>query len=226
MKHILLACCAAVITCCLSCSKDKGDAPEDRTESFRNSVWAGEFQYATGSYTSVQPFSVSLASDGTLTWSDIGSTRPGGTWAVDHDTITITFPNSTSISATVTDDSWSEFKGGAAAGVFLTQVSRAAAPDPAALPGSTWIGTLGGSPLFMNFIAGQKMNFTLGETSLATTLDYSIEGAGIRFTSNGITSTSVYYALLVNKTTMKGVNRFVSGFPSTVNYFPFTTNKQ
>ncbi|RYY59401.1 MAG: hypothetical protein EOO05_13380 [Chitinophagaceae bacterium] len=220
----VLAVCSLLIA---SCSKDKtGDSPIDRTESLKNTTWAGEFQYTTGEFTDAQPFSVTLAADGTLTWSDVGSTRPAGTWAVNRDTLSITFPNSTVISATITDESWSGFKGGTAAGVLLTHVEKSAIIDPAKLTGSGWMGIMGGSVLEITFPANQKINYTLGG-SAGQNLPYTIEGAGIRFNYTGFASSSMNYAIFTNNTTtMKGVERHISGIPSNTIYYQYTNTKQ
>ena len=93
-------------------------------EALRNTAWTGQFNYTAGAHMGSQPFSITMNEDGTLTWSDSGSTRPGGTWKVNNDRVTITFPNNTTISATVSNNSWSHFVSEPSVGVTVEDLKR------------------------------------------------------------------------------------------------------
>ncbi|MET0244146.1 MAG: hypothetical protein ABW174_11790 [Flavitalea sp.] len=209
-----------------ACSKKTDDPPApDRTESMKNTVWSGEYQYTAGDLVSPQPFSVSLAADGTLTWHDIESSRPGGTWLMKQDTIRITFPNNTGFSATVGIDSWSSFKADASAGVLVSSVIAAKPSESLSLGNTNWTGTHYGSKLDITLFTDLKMTYKLGGGDVINTT-YTMEGAGIRFTYTGITSQVSNYANITsNGTVMKAIEKRISGFPYKTTYMSYATTK-
>lgn len=209
-----------------SCSK-KNDVVTPLGIDLKNTVWAGEFQYAAGAYTGLQTFSVVLKDDGTLTWSDIDNTRAGGTWVTKKDTLVITFPNSTVISAVVTGDNWTNFKGGAEAGVLLSQVTRSFKADETTLAGSTWTGILGRSNVKIDIAAGGKLNYTLG-TGTPINTDYTFEGGGLRFSMTSILSKRDNYIVFLNNASLlKGLEKYVSiGISTTTSYYNWSASKQ
>ncbi|RYF97825.1 MAG: hypothetical protein EOO02_20175 [Chitinophagaceae bacterium] len=209
-----------------ACSKKTEEQPApDRTESMKNTVWAGEYQLLAGDLLSLQPFSITLAVDGTLTWYDIVSTRPGGTWTMKQDTITITLPNNTVIAATVGTENWSNFKGGEAAGFLLSSVSAAKSAESSSLLNTKWTGILSGSKIDITILSDMMLSYKPGSGS-EITIPYTNEGAGIRFSYKGIVSfTSNYLNISGNGTVMKGIEKLSSGFPSKTNYTTYAVTK-
>jgi hypothetical protein len=229
MRHLRILC--LLLTACaliLSCSKksEDGDATPDLGLSLKNTVWAGEFQYTAGDYTGLQPFSIELKEDKTLTWSDFGSTRPGGTWLTKKDTIVITFPNGTFFSAKVAGDNWSHFSIGAGAGIAIGQVSRSARADAATLQNTNWTGSLDGSALSIQFKAGSKLDYKLGSGSVLSAT-YTVEGAGIRFDLPTFLYPNNQFAVCLNNGTLiRGLMRSYSGLPAKPFYYTWIINKQ
>ncbi|MCE7065101.1 hypothetical protein [Dyadobacter sp. CY326] len=228
MKHFRITYIIPVICVLLfSCAKeDEAPKPVDRTESFKNTVWGGDFQYAAGEYTDSQTFSILLGADGTLTWYDVASTRPGGTWKMNQDTIIITFPNTTVISATVTDKSWSDFKGGLKAGFFINQLNRAVKVEPSTVSNTSWKGTFGGSELEITILPGMKLNYSLAG-SAPRSIPYTLEGAGIRFSYSELFSSATNYVVFTNETNLlRGTERRIGGlFPPTTVYYSYLASK-
>jgi hypothetical protein len=227
MKHFQLFSVLLLTAFLLSSCSKKDDVATTAGIDLKNTVWAGEFQYASGSYTSLQPFSVVLKDDGTLTWSDLENTRAGGTWVTKKDTVVITFPNSTVISAVIAGDNWTSFKGGAEAGVLLSQVTRSVKAEVTTLVGTVWKGLLSGSTFTIEISEAGKLKYTLAGGS-PITLDYTFEGAGMRFLIPGILSSRSYYTIFLNNTSLlKGIERYISaGIPGSVNYNTWSSNKQ
>jgi hypothetical protein len=175
--------------CLLSaCTKDEPQREKiNWTKELNGSVWAGEFKYTTGAFQLPQPFSVVINDGGTLTWSDLGSIRPAGTWKVDsvNNKIIITLPNKTSVTANLTKDSLSSFTNTPAnIGFEVKSLYRSATPTTAILDKTTWKGkqfnTSGGKTTDLDFeFSGGKISIPNGIAS-----NYQIEGAGVRFKGN------------------------------------------
>ena len=171
-----------------SCKKSK-DSPAHTPvinainwkEELKNTIWAGEYKYTTGSNQFLQPFSTTLNADGTLTWTDLENTRPGGTWKVEGSQLNFTFPNKTTLSATLGKEQWSDFKSGVGAGFVIDNAFRSAQPDAASLVNTTWKGTDGVGNFTIRFINENSVEL------LGAIINYRgayiISDGGLQFTS-------------------------------------------
>jgi hypothetical protein len=190
----------------LSCKKSelKNDTV-NLAEELKGSVWAGEFKYTIDRYQELQPFSVVLNNDGTLTWTDFQNTRAAGTWLIDGNKINLKFPNGTTNSADITKEHWSNFSNPGANGFEIANITRSAIPTTAFLQQTKWAGS------FINSFFGTydaALNFGSGKTvtviSNGYPMDdtYTVEGAGIRISNYG------YFVFLNNATNVKGYNHY------------------
>lgn len=187
-------------------SSNKSEVKNDSNilaEELKGSVWAGEFRYTTGAYQCLQPFSIVLNDDGTLTWTDIQNTRAGGTWGLEGNKINIKFPNGTSTSADLFKDRWGNFSTPPENGFQIANVSASAIPTQALLNDSQWKGsvtlTADGhtEAVRLEFVSDNSMKVIIG--SLPPIIhSYAIDGGGISIDSNG------YFILSNNATEMKG----------------------
>ena len=92
----------------LSCKKSNDDKPVNWAEELKGSVWAGEFKYNTGAYTGLQPVSIVINNDNTLTWYEVAGSYTA-TWLVSGNTVTIKFISGSTVSASLSKDTWSNF---------------------------------------------------------------------------------------------------------------------
>jgi len=208
-----------------SCSKDNDD-DHNWSEELKNSVWAGIYQLTAGSYRGEQPFSVELNADGSVQWSDITSTRAAGQWVALGDTLTITFPNLTNVTALLSGDRLSKFVSSPGAGLVINEASRAALLDEQQLINAEWSGTQGGASLTLDFVPGSKVTYKIGGNP-GVTVPYTIAGAGIRIQRNYIPGGGKDYSVLVEKgTVFKGLDTFVYGLPPETTYTSFTVEKK
>jgi len=190
----------------LSCKKSelKNDTG-NLAEELKGSVWAGEFRYTVGASQELQPFSIMLNNDGTLTWTDFQNSRPGGTWLIDGNKISLRFLNGTTNSADITKEQWSNFSNPAGNGFEIENISRSAIPALASLQQTTWTGSL------INSVWGSydgALHFNSGKTVTVISNGYSeddtytVEGAGIKTSNYG------YFIFLNNATNVKGYNHY------------------
>lgn len=187
-------------------------------------VWAGQFRYTTGAYTGQQAFSISINADSTVTWSDVSSTRPAGKWKTIGDMVTITLPNGTILTANVPGDSWSNFNNPAVNGFAVDNLSRTAVPAQKTLENSIWTGSYDVYSLKINFLAGDKLEYTVGG-ALYYSGGYTIRGAGIYFDKSGLLSADSYYGVLMNNNSFSGFASGYSGFPSKSYYRKWDAKK-
>ena len=222
----------------LSCKKS--DEAISWKEELKGSAWSGEFKYTKDAdYMDLQPFSIIINNDGTLTWSDIQSTRPDGTWVVEGNKVTITFPNKTSLTADVSKDKWSNFTS-ADIGFQIVNIANTNIPKPAALENTTWQGKINGRDITVKFITGNKIQFTMpivvmnghigsvvntNKISGFYETTYSISGAGIE--THGPSETYYCYLIFLNNTTMmKVVSMAYNDVGEGSIYIPWETKKQ
>jgi hypothetical protein len=66
---------------------------------------AEEFKYKPGAYIGLQAFTIEMNNDGTLTWIDMSSARPG----LKDNQVSIVFPGDINLSADVSDTNWDQF---------------------------------------------------------------------------------------------------------------------
>ncbi|RYY60695.1 MAG: hypothetical protein EOO05_09040 [Chitinophagaceae bacterium] len=214
-----------VIISTLSCSK-KNDDDRNWSEELKNSVWAGIYQLTSGAYRGEQPFSVEFNADGSVQWSDITCTRPASQWAAVGDTLTITFPNSTTVTSILSGDRLTKFVSGPGAGLVINEASRAALVTEEKLVNAQWAGTQGSFALTFDFIPGGKVTYKKGGEP-GVTVPYTIAGAGIRISRNYTPGGGKDYSVLLeNGSVFKGLDTFVFGLPPETTYTSFTVAKQ
>ncbi len=163
------------------CKKSGTDSTS--TKDLKGTVWAGEFQYTTGSFVESQPFSIVINDDGTLTWHDQQNSRPGGKWKTEGDKIILTFPNNTSLSAKISNNTWTEFATATDIGFKVMNLSRSSRPEPASLDNTTWAGQVKRSDgvsdkVTMTFLPGNKTQILLQTKTYSQV--YTIAGGGLR----------------------------------------------
>ena len=205
--HSFLLLCAAVFTF-FSCKKsnDAGSPAVNWNEDLKGTVWAGEFKYTSGDFQDLQPFTLMLNSDGTTTWTDMDSPRSGGSWKVQGDKITLTFPNKTINSATVSKDNWLDFTNPAVNGFEIASLNRSVAVTQSMLEGATWSGFYKTDTWSIKFVAGSKADLT--RISKIPGLPYQASGASIKFIVNGGTFTDSFFATFYSNLTLMKVFRF------------------
>lgn len=216
MKNVkLLSLFFAVATMLYSCKKSNDSIMTSPTptpvptinwnEELKETVWAGEFKYTTGAFTDLQPYSLNLNTDGTTTWTDLESTRPGGTWKVQANVITLTFPNSTTISATVSKDTWSTFENKTSNGFEIANLSRSVSLKQNMLEGGTWAGIYKTDTWNIQFLPGAKSQLTM--ISKLPAFPYVIAGASIKFVVTNGTFTDTFFAIFQSNNTVMKVHR-------------------
>ena len=178
----------------------------------------------------MQPFSIVLNADGTLTWSDIQNSRPGGTWTNAENKITIKFPNATSLTADVSKEAWSNFGNPPINGFEVVNLSRSAIPTNALLDNTNWKGNFDAGILECSLAASNKIQIS---SPFVRNDTYSIQGAGIKINNftGSIIANPAYFIFSNNQTSIKGYClRTILPFPPAVEityrHILFTATKQ
>lgn len=211
MKHLKFLKVVCIITIlCFSCKKNT-DSPDNGnpappvttvnwTEELKNTLWAGEYKYTTGVDQSLQPFSLLLKDDGTITWADVENERAAGTWKVNGSQINFSFINGGSFSASLARDSWSNLKSGAGAGLAIDNIASTVRPNTQALLNTTWLGNVNGLNFSLNFLKDDFVKSTVNGGESYYTSKYTISLAGIRFKKNtpGDPVVGSYYGIFQN----------------------------
>lgn len=205
MKHLqfLSLVCMITITC-FSCKKstdstDSGN-PVNWSEELRNTLWSGTFKYVSGVNQSLQPFSLLLMDNGIITWADADGERSVGNWKVDGNQINFIFPNSTTISATLAKDKWSNLKSGIGTAISIDHIASAVRPDVSLLENSTWVGAFNGSPFTVKFNIINYVELT-GISYTYYSGKYTVSLAGIRCTRDEPQFKGYYYGIFQNGNT-------------------------
>ena len=208
MKHCRYISLLLAIMTMLSCKKSevKNDTG-NLAEELKGSAWAGEFKYTVGTYRELQPFSVVLNNDGTLTWTDFQNTRAAGTWLIDGNKINLHFPNGTTNAADVTKEQWSNFSNPEGNGFAIVNISRSSIPTMEVLQQTKWAGNLTNSIPerkamhgTVTFDAGRLVTFIYDGVTYE--YNYAPEGAGIRILNYG------YFILRNNATSIQGYKQY------------------
>jgi hypothetical protein len=226
MKNVLSCSllCIAILTI-FSCKKSSDGI--NWKEALKNTVWTGEFKYTTGPFQELQPFSIEINSNGTVTWADEGSIRDGGTWKVNGDIITLTFPNqTTTFTATLATVKWSNFSNQEINGLKIDNISAATAVQQSDIVHLTFAGSINEIALQLKFLPLGKIEITKG-TEPAFSLPYTVSGAGIRFEDPKLFHTDIYFMIFQNNmTTIKGFEKrhFFISLPT--GYYIWTARKQ
>ena len=203
----------ASITVLVSCKKDNDSGSNvNQATAIKGSFWAGEFKYTSGDYTGLQAFSIEFKDDGTTTWSDAGSTRTSGTWKVEGSKITLTFPNGTSLSATLSKDEWINIDNPVVNGFKINNLSRSFRPEQKNFLNTLWKGRYedDATLISVKFLDGayiDKLEYIHNYNGRSTyILPYTIEGAGIRFTiTEGNGHRYYHYLSFKNESSIKGM---------------------
>ena len=177
--HFLLL--ATIFCCSLACSKSK-----DSTPAFdpKNTLWSGVYHYTSGGYVGPLEFTLQLNADNSVQWTDITSSRAGGTWKYDGQNITITLPNSTTLSAKITKDSWTGFDNNSALGFAVDRLNATTAIDLGKLVGTKWFGKIGTSVFSLDFKTSSTLEYVYGTSTEKAT--YAVSGGGIRINQTTI----------------------------------------
>lgn len=192
-------------------------------QQLKNTIWAGEFSYSTGAYTGLQPFSIEMNNDGTLTWTDVASTRPGGSWTIEDNLVTVVFPNGTKVSAKVSADSWINFTNPPVNGFRIENLSRSDRPDRTVLTNTSWIGKQGGYNAGIQFTTDGNIRFD-HDVMLSYSGGYTIAGAGILFKKTYPDGDLTYYGIVQkNNTEIKGFK--VERHAAKTTYLPWNAGK-
>ena len=204
MKYFNYSICLFILSLSLFACKKSNDQPSVATNwsaDLKGTIWAGDFNYTTGAYLGLQPFSMELKDDGTIMWYDVTSERAGGIWTVKDSTVTFIFPGGASFHATVAKDKWSHFTMDPSSGFLINAISRSARPDPAILTGTGYSGILTGNSVKFNFTSPGILNYYYN-VSGAIYAPYTISGGGIRFTQPADSRDSHFYLLVQNNYTV------------------------
>ncbi|MEO6316267.1 MAG: hypothetical protein ABIU63_14235 [Chitinophagaceae bacterium] len=199
-----------------SCKKsnDTSTPAVNWNEELKGTVWAGEFKYTTGVFKELQPFTLVVNSDGTTTWTDMDAPRAGGSWKVDGDKITLTFPNKTVNTAVVSKDNWVNFTNPAVNGFEIASLTRSVAVTQAMLEGNTWSGFYKTDAWSIKCVAGSKADLT--RIGKITGLPYQTSGASIKFIVNGGTFTDSFFATFYANLSLTKVFRFYNNGTTSV----------
>lgn len=218
MKHLKSITLLLLATTTIFACKKTGtssDVPQNPgqnpTQDLKGTVWAGEFQYTSGAYQNLQPFSIIVDNNNTLTWYENGSSL-SGVWAIQGEKVTITYTNGQIVSADVSKDNWTNFTNAGANSRQIANITRSAIPIPGAFENTKWKGKfISGSDISITFLPGSKLKYDAG---LALEVPYTIFGAGIKIGNFApATITSSAYIVPLNNA-MKG-NAVISDFGGT-----------
>ncbi len=175
MKRFHFLFVAVIVSCSFACSKSKDNAPAFDP---KNTLWSGVYHYTSGAYAGPIEFTLLLNADNTAQWTDITSSRAAGTWKLDGENITVTFPNSTVLSAKITKDSWTAFDNNPTLGFAVDRLNATTAVDPSKLAGTKWFGKIGTSVFSLDFKTTSTLEYTKGTSTGKAT--YVVSGGGIR----------------------------------------------
>ena len=202
-----------------SCKKES-DAPANPATDLKNTVWAGEFSYNSGVYTSLQPFSLLLKSDNTVEWSDANDSKFAGTWQVKSDTVTVRFPSGSGFVAIVKGDQFTQFKGIAGSQYQVDNLTKWTVPKAESLVGTSWTSSIG----TYNFKSTSEVeNVSAGSGTLK--YSWSVDGGGLRILYSYLSYTMTQYCVLQPADKQMKCARSVS-FGATQNFFVFGMTRQ
>lgn len=233
MKLVLTAILLGIMAVTIfSCKKSSDDNPNNAVnwkEALKGTVWSGEYKYTIGTFQGLQPYSMEINSDGTVTWADEGSIRDAGTWKVNADTIKLTFPNQTTFTATPGKDKWSNFSNQESNGFKIENISAATPVREPDIVNLTFDGVSNGMLLRIKFLPGNAIQIS-GQGLLTYILPYKIAGAGIRAENRLIPNTAINYFMIFqsNMTTLNGFNKEYYSAPAgvTTSYYTWKAYKQ
>ena len=224
MKHLksislLLIAATTILACTKTGTSD--DISENQTGDLKGTVWAGEFQYTSGANQNLQPFSLILENNNTLTWYENGSSLPG-VWSVQGGKVTITYTNGQIVSADASEDTWSNFTNTGANPRQIANIKRSSIPTPGALENTQWKGKfMSGPNISVTFLPGSKLRYDAG---LPIEVPYTIFGAGIKIGNFALATISSNAYIVPISNAMKG-NSIISDFGGTY-YSSWSATKQ
>jgi hypothetical protein len=192
----------AITLTILSCKKNSDSPSTNWEQDLKATAWSGDFQFSGGSNQTIQPLSLLLNADNTVTWFSITGSFPG-VWSVKDNKITITFTDGKILTATVSKDNWSDFTNVTVNGWQVISLVKTVVPLPDALMNSMWkVKFTNGADAMITFMAANKLKYTTGGIPAETS--YTIHGAGIKFSNFAFAvNTSDAYFILQNNS-MKG----------------------
>jgi hypothetical protein len=228
MKYLNYSTCLFILSLSLFACKKSNNQPSviatNWGQDLKGTIWAGNFNYTTGTYQGPQPYSMELKDDGTIMWYDVTSERVGGTWTVKDSTVTFTFPSNTSFHATASKDFWSHFTMDPSSGFLINSISRSARPDPAMLAGASYSGIEDGHPLKLSFSSPGALGFYYGFLP-GQSAPYTISGGGIRFIQPVDPLDTRFYLLVQNNTmSLNGVYCIFNSDPKFYSSLTMTKN--
>ena len=186
-------------TTIFACKKEStsSNVPVNSPENFKSSVWAGEFQYTSGASQILQPFSIVVDNNNTLTWYENGLSLPG-VWSIVGSKVEITYTNGQVLSAEVSKDTWTNFSNTGANPRQIANIVRSAIPTAANLDNTKWKGKfIAGSDISITFLPGSKLKYDAG---FPMEIPYTIFGAGIKMGQFALAAiSSSAYIVPINK---------------------------
>ena len=200
-------------TTIFACKKEgtSSTVPANPTENLKGTVWAGEFQYTSGAFQNLQPFSMVVENNNTITWYENGLSL-SGVWAVREGKITITYTNGQSVSADVSKDTWNNFTNSGSNPRQIANITRSVIPTISAFDNTQWKGKFtSGADISITFLPGSKLRYNAG---LPLEIPYTIFGAGINIRGFAPATISSNAYIVPMNNAMKG-NVMVSDFGGT-----------
>ena len=194
-----------------ACKKEDTSPPKDYATSFKNTVWTGEFHYASKP---LEPVSIEFKEGGQFTWHEWAGSF-SGTWKIENDLLTISFPSGGGFTTTITsDDKMSDIKNLPANKQAMDNAVLNKEPD-VSLDNTVWTAP----NTEVRFKPGNKLDLILASSLKYLDLSYVRQAKSIRFSAN---QDYKWFTIYNAPTVMKGVNRF---FPDVTPY-PFQLTKQ
>ncbi|HTE23734.1 hypothetical protein [Flavitalea sp.] len=222
LKSISLLLIAA--TTFLACKKNgtSNEVLENPTEDLKGTVWAGEFQYTSGVFQNMQPFSIVLEKNNTVTWYENGLSL-SGVWSVQGGKITIQYTNGQIVSADVSKNTWNNFTNTGANPRQIANIISSVIPVPGVFENTQWKGKFisGTADISITFLPGSKLRYDAG---LPLEVPYTIFGAGVKIGNFAPATNSSSAYIVPLKNALKG-NTITSDFGGTY-YGSWNATKQ
>ena len=154
----------------------KKESTKDYTALFKNTVWTGEFNYTSKPE---QPVSISFQDGGQFTWYELAG-EFAGTWKIENNEITISFPSGSGFKAGISNDNkLTNIQNFAINSWAMVNAELNTTADES-LDNTTWQT----QDIIVNFKAGNNVNMKLGAPPYFSYSDmgYLRKSKSIRFT--------------------------------------------
>ena len=191
------------------CKKENTAAQKDYTPLFKNTVWAGEFNYTSSP---LQPVSIDFKEGGQFTWYELAGDFPG-TWKIENGQVSVNFPSGSGFKAAISgDNKLTNIQNLAANGwtIVNAELDTVAAQ---VLDNTYWAGffnEVGGTP-WISFISPTNLR----EAGSPYSIPYTRKSAALW---HGYSDGSIYYkhfSVLLPNNIIKGIR---TGGAGTITY--------